>query len=132
MNKDLESNSSAQAQSGPVKPMPSGLEKVRALGAVVAILGASLGVNVGDALAARPPILDTEDKPAADQLKLNSTQYKLDATQHKFGVNQFKVDAKQEKLGAGQIKLDAKQHKLNASQYKLDADQMKIGAPIGK
>lgn len=118
MNKDLESNSSAQARSEPVKPMTSGLEKVRALGAVVAILGASLGVNVGDALAVRPPVLDTEDKPAANQLKLKSSQYKLDAKQHK--------------LGAGQIKLDATQRKLDASQYKLDANQMKIGAPIGK
>ena len=118
MNKDLESNSSAPAKSEPVKPMTSGLEKVRALGAVVAILGASLGVSVGDALAARPPVLDTEEKPGADQLKLKSTQNKIDATQHK--------------LGAGQIKLDATQHKLDATQHKLDANQMKIGAPIGK
>ena len=118
MNKDLESNPSTQAQTEPVKPMSSGLEKVRALGAVVAILGASLGVSVGDALAVRPPVLDTEDKPAADQLKLKSTQYKL--------------DAKQQKLGSAQIKLDATQHKIDANQHKLDANQLKIGAPIGK
>jgi hypothetical protein len=118
MNKDLESNSSARAQSESVKPVSSGLEKVRALGAVVAILGASLGVNIGDALAARPPVLDTEDKPAADQLKLKSTQYKL--------------DAKQQKLGAGQLKIDSTQQKLGAGQLKLDANQMKIGSPIGQ
>ena len=124
MNKDLESNSSKQTISEPVKPMSSGLEKVRTLGAVVAILGASLGVNVGDALAVRPPVLDTEEKPAADQQKLKSTQYKIDATKQKLGAGQIKLDAAQHKLGAGQIKLDANQHKL-------DANQIKIGAPIG-
>jgi peptidoglycan hydrolase CwlO-like protein len=117
MNKDLESNSSAQAKSDAAKPMPPGLEKVRTLGAVVAILGAALGVSVGDALAARPPVVDTGDQPAADQMKLKSSQYKL--------------DAKQQKLGSAQIKLDATQHKIDANQHKLDANQIKIGAPIG-
>ena len=118
MNNDLDSISPAQAKSESVKPIASGLEKVRTLGAVVAILGASLGVSVGDALALRPPVVDTGDQTAADQLKLKSSQYKL--------------DAKQQKLGSAQLKLDATQLKIDANQHKFDANQLKIGAPIGK
>jgi hypothetical protein len=75
MNPDVKANSATPAQE-PVKSMPSGLEKVRALGAVVSILGASLGVNVGDALAAPDPA----EKATAEQLKIKAAQQKSTPT----------------------------------------------------
>ncbi len=115
MDKDSGTDQFTQTEFDFAKPAASGNDTLRTLGAMVAILGATLGVNVSQALAAQP-----EDKPSAEQLKLKSGQYKEN-------VNQLKLDAQQQKgVPAVQLKLDAAQHKGEANQLKLDSKQLKI------
>ncbi len=115
MNHETGTSSGTQTEFDFPKPQATGYDAMRSLGAMVAILGATLGVNVSQALAAQP-----DDKPSAEQLKLKSGQYKEN-------VNQLKLDAQQQKgVPAAQLKLDAAQHKGEANQLKLDSKQLKI------
>lgn len=115
MDKDTSGNQFTQAEFDFAKPQTAGHDTLRTLGAMVAILGATLGVNVSQALAAQP-----DDKLTAEQLKLKSGQYKEN-------VNQLKLDAQQQKgIPAAQLKLDTGQRKSDANQLKLDSKQLKI------
>ena len=122
MDKTIGIDQVTQTEFDFAKPPAAGYDAMRTLGAMVAILGATLGVNVGQALAAQP-----DEKPGAEQLKLKSGQYKEN-------VNQLKLDAQQQKgVPAVQHKLDATQHKVDANQLKLDSKQLKIdGVAPGK
>jgi uncharacterized protein HemX len=117
MDNDFGTASSTTQAPAAIAPSRTGSnDTIRTLGAMVAILGATLGVNVGHALAATSAGAQADDKMNVDQLKLKAGQYKQDANQQKgVPANQLKLDAQQQKvMGADQHKLDAKQLKLDA------------------
>jgi hypothetical protein len=126
MDKMIGTETCSQAEQDLDKPLATSRETMRTLGAMVAILGATLGVNVNQALAAAPGA-QPDDKASAEFLKLKAAQYKQDA-------GQLKIDAQQQKgVPAVQLKLDAKQDKgVVANQLKLDSKQLKIDGTSAK
>ena len=96
------------------KPGTRSLKKTIGIATVVASLGASLGVNVGDLLAAEKAIISTSPATTGDVV---SNQHKIpEANQHKVANQHKNIPANQHKI--------ANQHKnIPANQIKLDNTQ---------
>ena len=97
----------------------SSFKKHIAIAAVAASLGVSLGVSVQDVLAGDENIsTQHKENVTSEQLKVDSTQYKIEATQGKIKSNQIKVEAIQGKHKSNQIKVEATQGKFKSDQVK--------------
>ncbi|MCB2170119.1 MAG: hypothetical protein KQI78_20850 [Deltaproteobacteria bacterium] len=90
------------------------LKKTIGIATMVASLGASLGVNVGDLFAGEKSIINSSPAVTSDVV---SDQYKIpDANQHKV-ANQLKnIPANQHKVANQHKNIPANQHKLQNQQ----------------
>ncbi len=122
----------AQAGADFAKPLPANHETIRTLGAMFAILGATLGVNVSKALAEESVTLNFA-KIKVEGEGISASQGKLDGNFQKGQLEQrqnatfIKIQNDDlERLGANQIKVDSNFLKLQSVQGKVDSNQLKL------